>query len=200
MKLECPGCRVLVDDAESECWKCGSPIPVALKASVAREAEARERQALAAESARLTDLVAKAHETGDWSAVPEAIVANLAGEIVLTTSFLLAGREIEREIEIVTAECVFGMNIFRDLFAAARDLFGGRSVATQKVLRDARRTALRELRKEALMVGADAVIVVDLDWQEISGGSGGGMIMLVASGTAVQTRAAARPGVPPAIS
>ena len=45
-------------------------------------------------------------------------------------------------IEIITAECVFGMNVFRDMFAGIRDIFGGRSSASQKVLRDSRRVCL----------------------------------------------------------
>ena len=108
-----------------------------------------------------------------------------ASKIILTTSFLVAGYDIAREIEIITAECVFGMNIFRDFFAGVRDIFGGRSGATQKVLRDARRTAHEELKREALNVGADAVIAVDLDYQEVTGGGKSGMLMIVASGTAV---------------
>jgi uncharacterized protein YbjQ (UPF0145 family) len=106
--------------------------------------------------------------------------------IILTTSYLVAGREIDREIEIITAECVYGVNILRDLFAAVRDVFGGRSASMQRVLRDARKTVLAELRKEAEIVGADAVIGIDLDYQEISGG--GGMLMIVASGTAVKLK------------
>ena len=58
--------------------------------------------------------------------------------IVLTTAPTVANREIDHEIEVITAECVFGMNIFRDLFAGIRDIFGGRSKASHKVLRDAR--------------------------------------------------------------
>ena len=65
-------------------------------------------------------------------------------------------------------------------------LNGGQS--TQMVLRDARLTALKELRREALMVGADAVIAMDLDYQELSGGGKGGMLMIVASGTAVAVK------------
>ena len=38
----------------------------------------------------------------------------------------VAGRAIAEEIDIVAAECVFGMNMFRDLFASIRDAFGGR--------------------------------------------------------------------------
>ena len=64
-----------------------------------------------------------------------------------------------------------------------------RSAASQKVLRDARKTALAELRREALMVGADAVIAIDLDYQELSGGGKSGMLMIVASGTAVRLKA-----------
>lgn len=110
------------------------------------------------------------------------------GEIILTTGYTVPNQEIDRIVEVVTAECVFGMNVFRDFFAGIRDIFGGRSEATQKVLRDARRTCLDELRKEAAEVGADAVVGVDLDYSEISGGGKSGMLFLVASGTAVKLK------------
>ena len=75
------------------------------------------------------------------------------------------------------------MNIFKDLFAGIRDIVGGRSEAVQVTMRDLRRTALYELKKEAHAVGANAVVAVDLDYVELSGA--GNMVMLVASGTAV---------------
>ncbi len=107
--------------------------------------------------------------------------------ITLTTAFSVANREIEREIEIVSAECAFGMNIFRDFFAGMTDIFGGRSKATQNVLRDARQRVLMELKQEALSVGADAVLGVNLDYNEFSG-KGKGMLFLVASGTALKLK------------
>ena len=103
--------------------------------------------------------------------------------ISLSTLEKIAGRDIEREVEIITAECVFGMNIFRDFFAGISDFFGGRSEASQKVLRDARQACLNELKAEAWRVGADAVVGIRLDYSEISG-KGKGMLFLVASGTA----------------
>lgn len=127
----------------------------------------------------------EAKKSGDWSAVPNQIIASLAKDIILTTSIVVANRRVSREIEIITAECVFGMNIFRDFFAGVVDIVGGRSQATQKVLRDARETVLVELRREALMVGADAVIAIDIDYSEFSGGAKS-MLFLVASGTAVK--------------
>ena len=102
--------------------------------------------------------------------------------IVLTTE-TAPNLNITKRIEIVTAECAFGMNIFKDLFAGIRDIVGGRSEAVQKTMRDSRRTALYELKKEAHMVGANAVVGVDLDYMEMS--TAGSMVLLVASGTAV---------------
>ena len=103
--------------------------------------------------------------------------------IVLTTE-TAPNLNITKRIEIVTAECAFGMNIFKDLFAGVRDIVGGRSEAVQKTMRDSRRTALYELKKEAYEVGANAVVGVDLDYVELAG-TGSSMVMLVASGTAV---------------
>lgn len=107
--------------------------------------------------------------------------------ILLTTETYPQGLTITRRIEVVTAECAFGMNIFKDLFAGVRDIVGGRSEAVQKTLRDSRRTALYELKKEAHAVGANAVVGVDLDYVELS--AAGSMVLLVASGTAVIVKA-----------
>ena len=104
-------------------------------------------------------------------------------DTILLTTETATNLNITKRIEIVTAECAFGMNIFKDLFAGVRDIVGGRSEAVQKTMRDARRTALYELKREAHLVGANAVVGVDLDYVELS--SAGSMIMLVASGTAV---------------
>jgi uncharacterized protein YbjQ (UPF0145 family) len=91
--------------------------------------------------------------------------------------------KIIKRIEIVTAEVAEGMHIFKDLFAGVRDIVGGRSEAIQNTMRDARRTVLHELKREAYLVGANAVVGVDLDYVDLSGA--GNMVMLVASGTAV---------------
>jgi uncharacterized protein YbjQ (UPF0145 family) len=104
-------------------------------------------------------------------------------EAVLLTTETAPNLNITKRIEIVTAEVAYGMNIFKDLFAGVRDIVGGRSEAVQKTMRDARRTALYELKREAHSVGANAVVGVDLDYVELSGGAN--MVMLVASGTAV---------------
>ena len=76
------------------------------------------------------------------------------------------------------------MNIFKDIFIALTNVVGGRSETLQKVMRESRQTALYELKREAFLVGANAVVGVDLDYVEL-GATGSNMVMLVASGTAV---------------
>ena len=105
-------------------------------------------------------------------------------EAILLTTETAPNLNITKRIEIVTAECAFGMNIFKDLFAGVRDIVGGRSEAVQQAMRDSRKTALYELKKEAYEVGANAVVGVDLDYVELS--KAGSTVMLVASGTAVR--------------
>ena len=105
----------------------------------------------------------------------------------LTTTPEFPGRQIRESLGIVTAECVLGINIFRDVLGSLRDLVGGRSGTHQKALQQARETCLKDLAQEAGELGADAVVGVDLDYNEISGG-GKGMLFLVASGTAVRLR------------
>tara|TARA_B110000263_G_scaffold127124_1_gene110601 strand:+ start:230 stop:544 length:315 start_codon:yes stop_codon:yes gene_type:complete len=65
------------------------------------------------------------------------VTLNNNQNIVITTAQTLENYKITETIDIITAECVFGMNVFRDFFAGLTDFFGGRSNASQKVLRDA---------------------------------------------------------------
>ena len=62
--------------------------------------------------------------------------------IKVTTAPTLENYKIIDTIDIVTSETVFGMNIFRDFFAVITDFFGGRSEASQKILRDARQLCI----------------------------------------------------------
>ena len=59
----------------------------------------------------------------------------------------------------------------------------GKIVADQKVLREAKETAVYEMQQYANSLGANAVVGVDLDYETV--GSGGSMLMVTASGTAV---------------
>jgi uncharacterized protein YbjQ (UPF0145 family) len=105
--------------------------------------------------------------------------------LVVTTPDL-QGFTIRRYVGTVTGEAILGANIFRDLFAGIRDIVGGRSAAYEEELRKARDIAIAEMSQQAEEMGANAVIGVDLDYESIQMGNGGGMLMVSASGTAVE--------------
>jgi uncharacterized protein YbjQ (UPF0145 family) len=107
--------------------------------------------------------------------------------LVVTTGDV-PGREVAEVLGIVTGEAILGANIFRDFFAGIRDIVGGRSAAYEEELRKAKDIALQEMENEAASMGGNAVIGVDLDYESIQMGQGGGMLMVSASGTAVRLR------------
>lgn len=104
--------------------------------------------------------------------------------MIVSTTNAIEGRRIVEYKGVVTGEAILGANIFRDFFAGIRDIVGGRSGAYEKSLREARQIALREMEEEAARLGGNCVIGVDLDYENISAGSGS-MLMVSASGTAV---------------
>ena len=104
--------------------------------------------------------------------------------MILTTTTLVEGRPVAAYLGIVTGEVIVGANIFSDMFASVRDIVGGRSGAYEGALRDARTQALAELQAEAMELGADAVVAIDLDYEVL--GKTGSMLMVSASGTAVK--------------
>jgi uncharacterized protein YbjQ (UPF0145 family) len=104
--------------------------------------------------------------------------------MLVTTTHAVEGRRIVEYKGLVAGEAILGANIFRDLFASIRDIVGGRSGAYEKVLSDARMTAVADMTDEAQRLGANAVIGVDIDYETI--GSNGSMLMVTAAGTAVR--------------
>lgn len=135
--------------------------------------------------AQTIDYDRSAHYQGAVGAeAMDLIRAKQIEKVVVTTTPSVEGCRVVRVVDVISAECVFGMNVFRDFFAALTDIFGGRSGASQKVLRDARKTCIHELKAEAHSLGANAVIGVSLDYSELSG-QGKSMLFLVATGTAV---------------
>jgi uncharacterized protein YbjQ (UPF0145 family) len=104
--------------------------------------------------------------------------------MIISTTNTLETHQVKQYLGIVTGETIIGANIFKDFFAGIRDIVGGRSGSYERVLREAKDTALKEMQDQAIRLGADAIIGVDLDYETV--GSSGGMLMVTASGTAVK--------------
>lgn len=104
--------------------------------------------------------------------------------MLITTTSNVEGRRIEAYLGVVAGEAILGANIFRDVFAGLRDIVGGRSAAYERELERARTIAIDEMEGKARALGANAIVGVDLDYEVV--GSGGSMLMVSASGTAVR--------------
>jgi len=107
--------------------------------------------------------------------------------MLLTTTSTVEGKQVEY-LGVVSGEAILGANIFKDFFAGIRDIVGGRSAAYEGELRKAKDIAMQEMQQQAAQMGANAVIGIDLDYETIQIGNGGGMMMVSASGTAVVLR------------
>ena len=103
--------------------------------------------------------------------------------MLLSTTPTIDGRRILEYKGVVTGETIVGANVLKDFMASLSDFFGGRSGTYEKVLREAKETALREMEEQARALGANAVIGVDLDYETVGGS--GSMLMVTAAGTAV---------------
>lgn len=103
--------------------------------------------------------------------------------MLISTTPTIEGRHILEYKGVVTGETIIGANVLKDFMAGLRDFFGGRSGTYEKVLREAKDTALREMEDRARELGANAIVGVDLDYEAI--GQSGSMLMVMCSGTAV---------------
>lgn len=106
--------------------------------------------------------------------------------MIVVTTPNLPGKEIVETLGMVSGEAILGANIFKDLFAGIRDIVGGRSAAYERELRRAKEIAVQEMENEAEALGGNAVVGVDLDYENIQVSQSGGMLMVSASGTAVR--------------
>lgn len=104
--------------------------------------------------------------------------------MIVTTTSTLQGKEIEEYLDIVSGEAIMGANVVRDFLAGITDIIGGRSGAYENKLAEGREVAMQEMKEKARRLGANAIIGVDLDFETLRDG----MMLCVATGTAVRTR------------
>lgn len=103
--------------------------------------------------------------------------------MIITTTPAIEGRNIVEYRGVVFGEVIVGINFVKDFFAGIRNIVGGRSGSYEDELVKARGKAMKEMEKRAAEMGANAVVGVDLDYEVL--GSNSGMLMVIASGTAV---------------
>ena len=65
--------------------------------------------------------------------------------MIVTTTPTIEGYEIVEYLGIIAGEAVSGINMFKDLGAGIRNVFGGRSAGYEEEMQNARREVLDEL-------------------------------------------------------
>ena len=103
--------------------------------------------------------------------------------MLTTTTNNIEGRPVREYLGVISAETIIGANNFKDLFAGIRDIVVGRSGTYERVLQEAKQSAMKELVDKAANMGANAIIGIDLDFETVGSGN---MLMVIATGTAVK--------------
>lgn len=109
--------------------------------------------------------------------------AQLAQSVAVVTMDSIDGYVTESVLGIVSSEYAVGMNLIKDVLVSGRDIFGGRSKVVQDAFKEAKEVCLTEIRREALQMGANAILGVRFQHSQMSGTSTT-MLLLVTSGTA----------------
>jgi len=104
--------------------------------------------------------------------------------MTITTTSSIEGKKIVRYLGIVTGEAVIGTKLFDDMFRGIRGISGGRTSKYEKDLFAARGLAIKDMESSAKQLGANAIVGVDLDYEAFGGGEP--VLMVIASGTAVE--------------
>lgn len=109
----------------------------------------------------------------------------MSKSVLTSTTNSIENATIEKYIELVSVNVVVGTNFFSDFGASLTDLFGGLSDTYQNKLEKIYKIGIDKLKFKARNIGANAVIGINIDFDEISG-KGKSMFMISAIGTAVK--------------
>lgn len=103
--------------------------------------------------------------------------------MLISTTTSIEGRKISQYRGVVFGEVINGVNFIKDFTAGIANMIGGRASHYEEELVNTRAQALTEMMKRAEQVGANAIVGVKVDYETI--GEAGGMLAVIASGTAV---------------
>ena len=106
-------------------------------------------------------------------------------DIILSSTSSIDGVKVEEYLDFISAQVVAGTGFLSDFTASFTDFFGGYSGTYQKQLAMLNEQTINLLKDKARKLGADAVLCLRVDYDEISG-KGMMMFMATASGTAVK--------------
>ena len=131
------------------------------------------------------DLLFKGFDTEKTFIDANTIIAeqrdNAISNIMVTSGYDFEGYKITKYCDFISAETVFGMGMFKALLASVSSVTGAESEAFNKKIKETKAKSMYDIRKNALELGANAIIGLDIDFSTIASD----MVVIIASGTAV---------------
>lgn len=89
-------------------------------------------------------------------------------------------------IGMVTGQSTTGTGVITEFTSTFTDFFGAQSIRHNEKLKAGEEMCFVQLRKQAMDLGANAIIATDIDYSEI--GAGKGMLMVCMAGTAINLK------------
>ena len=167
----CKNCSVVVSSLtmiDGLCPKCQAPEIVEMKA---QEKEEQEK------TVALTEQRENELRSNRFT---------ILNSIMVTTEMMI-DIEIEERIEITSTQCIYGINILKDLFSAIRDIVGGRVKNLENALETARKEVIVEMKEKAYLAGGNAIIGMKIEHTYNNAG-GGSILSIFATGTIVKLK------------
>lgn len=107
----------------------------------------------------------------------------MGNKFIITTTDTIENCPIKKYIDTICSNIVIGTNVFSDIAASFTDFFGGKSGTYKRKMEIIYKEAYKELKQKAIYLGANAIVGLKIDFDEISG-KDKSMFMVSASGTA----------------
>ena len=129
---------------------------------------------------QLRSSLAEARKTGNWDKVPQDVYEDYLQKLVLTSAPSLANYRDFLEIDFISAEHLYALELPAKIEDSTQSDFA------EEQVRLANEKVLKKIRAQALRCNADAVISVDIKHVLIGTQEDHKQFLVTASGTAVR--------------
>ena len=94
---------------------------------------------------------------------------------------------IEKRIEVISAQRIYGINLIKDIFALIRDIVGGRVNSLETALNTAHDEIIIDLKEKAYQYGGNAIIGLKVE-HTYNNSNNGSILSVYATGTVVKLK------------
>ncbi len=94
---------------------------------------------------------------------------------------------IEKRIEVISAQRIYGINLIKDIFALIRDIVGGRVNSLETALNTAHDEIIIDLKEKAYQYGGNAIIGLKVE-HTYNNANNGSILSVYATGTVVKLK------------